>query len=428
MHESISLVELNNRIARLITTSPATQRVWVTAELSDVSDRGHCYLELIQKDERGAQIAKARAVIWANVFRVLRDKFTMATGQRFTAGIKLMVEVSASMHPVYGLSLVITDLDPNYTMGDLMRRRRENIERLTREGVIDMNRKLQWPPYVQRIAIISAPQAAGYGDFVNQLMNNPSRLRFVPRLFPAVMQGSSAPRSIIEALERVNAEGDWDCVVLIRGGGATSDLQCFEDYDLAYNIANFDIPVIIGIGHERDITLLDSVANMRVKTPTAAAEWLIDLGERQLGRLDMAAQTIYSRVNDLLLGLKEQLSRYSGQVPILPFDVTRRAALRLNNAGMSLSGISAKRLAPARSRLDVLGANVANAAANLIQRQRQSLNNIEQLLAALSPQAVLSRGYSITRVDGRIVTDPLAVPSGSTVKTTLANGTLISHT
>lgn len=428
MHESISLFELNNRIARLITTSAGTQNVWVTAELSDVAvRRGHCYMELLQKDDSGCQVAKARGVIWASSYGQLSREFMKATGQPFATGIKLMVKASATMHPVFGLSLVITDLDPNYTMGDLLRRRREMIDRLTREGVINMNRELTWPVVPQRVAVISAPGAAGYGDFINQLMHNPSRLKFYPRLFPAVMQGDKAAGSIIQALNAISDDGRWDCVVIIRGGGATSDLQCFEDYDLALNIAQFEIPVIIGIGHERDITLLDYVANMRVKTPTAAAEWLIELGGKALSELDVMAQNICSTVSELIAGCKEQLSYYNGLLPVVPHDAVRRASLRLNKAVALLSGISATRLSPARSRLDVMASGVISASAQAIVRNRDRLASAEQLLAALSPQAVLNRGYSITRVNGRVVSSPDQVAAGDMMETTLAAGTVRSE-
>lgn len=428
MHESITLFELNSRIARLITGDTGTQNVWVTAELSDVAvRRGHCYMELLQKDGNGTQVAKARGVIWANNFGKLSHEFMETTGQPFATGIKLMVKASAIMHPVFGLSLVITDLDPNYTMGDLLRRRREIIDRLTKEGVIDMNRELPWPLTPQRIAVVSAPGAAGYGDFINQLLNNPSRLRFEPRLFPAVMQGEKAAASIVEALNEINTQGGWDCVVIIRGGGATSDLQCFEDYNLALNIAQFDIPVIIGIGHERDVTLLDYVANMRVKTPTAAAEWLIGLGEKALGDLDARAQLIFTTVSDIIAGCKEQLSYYAGVLPVVPFDATRRAELRLNRAGVLLSGVSANKLSPARARLDVMAANVVAASSQAVARSRDRLAAAEQLLAALSPQAVLNRGYTITRVNGKVVTSSSQLMKGDYIETTFASGTIQSE-
>ncbi len=403
------------------------RNVWVTAELSDVSvRRGHCYMELLQKDENGVQVAKARGVIWASSYAQLSRDFSISTGQRFETGIKLMVKVSATMHPVFGLSLVITDLDPDYTMGDLLRRRREIVERLTREGVINMNRELVWPAVPQRIAVISAPGAAGYGDFMNQLLNNSSRLRFRPRLFPAVMQGEKAAASIIQALNSINADGGWDCVVIIRGGGATSDLQCFEDYGLALNIAQFEIPVIIGIGHERDVTLLDYVANMRVKTPTAAAEWLVGRGEKALSDLDIIGQRIYKTVSELVGGCKEQLSYYSGILPVLPREAVGRASLRLNRAVALLSGVSASRLSPARSRLDVIASNVATVSARAISGARDRLVAAEQLIAALSPQSVLNRGYSITRVNGHVVISSGQIASGDVIETTLSDGTIRS--
>lgn len=267
-NEALTLLELNKRISSLITVA-STQNVWVTAELSDVAVRGgHCYMELLQKDvERGTTLAKARAMIWSSLYPRIEAQFYAATGQRFGTGIKVMVQVSATMHPVYGISLVINAVNPEYTMGDLLRRRREMLERLKQEGILEMNRSLEWILVPQRIAVISAPGAAGYGDFVNQLYSNPAKLRFEVKLFPAVMQGERAPETIISALEQIAAQADeWDGVVIIRGGGATSDLVAFENYDLAVHVAQFPLPIIVGIGHERDVTILDYVANMRVKT------------------------------------------------------------------------------------------------------------------------------------------------------------------
>lgn len=427
MPAAVTLYELNQAIAASIYANPLTQNVWITAELSDVSRRGgHCYMELLQKDDRGVQIAKARGVIWSNNFMVLERKFRLATGMEFGTGIKLMVKASASMHPLYGLSLVVSDLDPNYTMGDLLRRRAEIVKRLTTEGLINNNRETPWPAVPQRIAVISAPGAAGYGDFINQLMNNPSRLRFLPQLFPAVMQGNSAAGSIIGALEEIATQDCWDCVVIIRGGGATSDLQCFEDENLARNIAGFPIPVVIGIGHERDITLLDYVANMRVKTPTAAAEWLIDRSQQALDSVDRCAQLIVTRANEFIAGRKEQLAYYQGIIPTLPRDAVQRATLRLGRAAVALSGISAKAIAPARSRIDVVAANLSGAITNAIKRHNSSLDATEALVRALSPDAVLSRGYSITRANGVTITDPRSLPDGTVIKTTLSGGTVTS--
>lgn len=425
MPASITLYELNQAINASILANQRTQNVWITAELSDVSvRRGHCYMELLQKDERGQQVAKARGVIWANNYYPLSARFQATTGTNFATGIKLMLRVSATMHPVFGLSLVISDLDPNYTMGDLLRRRQEIIKKLTDEGVINENRSLEWPAVPQRIAIISAPGAAGYGDFMNQLLHNPSRLRFEPCLYPAVMQGNTAAASIISALDAIAADDCWDGVVIIRGGGATSDLQCFEDENLARNIAQFPIPVIIGIGHERDVTLLDYVANMRVKTPTAAAEWLINRSQQALDAVDGMAQTILNRAAELIAGRKEELAYYQGVLPTLPRETLQRATLRLGRAGVALSGISAKSLAPARARLDVIASRLSDAISVTLKRKSTQLDATASLVEALSPASVLARGYSITRFEGKAVTDSGSLPEGAVLETTLANGVI----
>ncbi|MDE7443330.1 MAG: exodeoxyribonuclease VII large subunit, partial [Muribaculaceae bacterium] len=241
VNESMTLLQLQQRVTRLVTV-PETQQVWITAELSDVAVRGgHCYMELLQKDpESGATLARARAVIWANIWSRLDVYFKSATGQAFATGIKVMVRVSASYHAVYGLTLVISSVNPEYTMGDLMRRRREILQRLEKEGLLMRNRNLQWPVPVQRIAVISAAGAAGYGDFMNQLYNNAWKLRFDVELFSAIMQGDKSAASIIAALDIIAAQSScWDCVVVIRGGGSTSDLAAFEDYALAAAIASF---------------------------------------------------------------------------------------------------------------------------------------------------------------------------------------------
>ena len=423
MPASVTLLELNQAISASIMSNPHTQNVWITAELSDVAvRRGHCYMELLQKDDRGQQLAKARGVIWASAYTTLASRFQAVTGTAFTTGIKLMLRASATMHPVFGLSLVISDLDPNYTMGDLLRRRQDIIRKLTGEGIINDNRQLEWPDVPQRIAVISAPGAAGYGDFMNQLLHNPSRLRFEPHLFPAVMQGNTAPASIIAALEEIADDDCWDGVVIIRGGGATSDLQCFEDENLARNIATFPIPVIIGIGHERDITLLDYVANMRVKTPTAAAEWLINRSQLALDAVDNMAQTILTRASELIAGRKEELAYYQGILPTLPREALQRATLRLGRAGVALSGISAKSLAPARARLDVVASRLSDAISTTLKRRMTALDSTASLVKALSPHSVLARGYSITRFQGKAVTNSSSLPADAILETTLANG------
>ena len=426
--QSLTLLQLNQRIATLMTV-PDTQNVWVTAELSDVTVRGgHCYMELLQKHPNtGATLAKARGVIWANVYSRLAIDFLNATGQRFASGLKVMVRASASMHPVYGMSLVITAVNPEYTMGDLLLRRREILERLKREGILDMNRQLQWCEVPLRIAVISARGAAGYGDFINQLYNNPSQLNFKTQLFEATMQGDRTPSTIIAALNQIALQQDeWDGVVIIRGGGATSDLVAFEDYELAANIAQFPLPVIVGIGHERDITVLDYVANMRVKTPTAAAEWLINRGDVALEHLRSMGASILQLVSDHIAGSKEQLSRYEALLPTAPITAVERESARLRSNMLSLAQIGAQRITPEVARLEHIVGSIALATDVMLRRRSDRLDSMQAMLNALSPESTLRRGYSITRVDGIAITDASQVPLGAKIETTLANGSITS--
>lgn len=427
MDETLTLYQLNELVRSLVTVS-STQGRWVTAELSDVNVRGgHCYMELLQKDDAGRQVAKARGVIWANRYQAISYDFLRATGQQFATGLKVRLRVSVSMHSVYGMSLVISEVDPSFTMGDLLRRRNESISKLRQLGILEANRQLKLPDFPSRIAIISAPTAAGYGDFMKQLYGNKSSLRFVTTLFPAIVQGDRAPASMIEALEMVaERSGDFDCVVIIRGGGASSDLLAFEDYDLAEAVANFPLPVLIGIGHERDVTLLDFVANKRLKTPTAVAEYLVYLGEQQLATLQHIAASILQTVTDVISGAKEQLSYLEGILPMAPVNAVRNQAGRLDRAIMNLSGVSAKHIIPAIERLKLQQETLAPLLRGAIDRTSQRLDAKEQLARALSPQSVLSRGYSITRIDGRALRNPADVVAGAEIETILAEGVIKS--
>ena len=423
--QSISLLELTRRIAYLV-QAPETQNVWVTAELQDVNARGgHCYMELLQKDEAGRQVARIRGCCWANIYGPLARRFYQATGQQFASGLKVMLKVSASMHPVFGLSLVVLEVNPEYTLGDLVRRRMEIINRLQKEGVLEMNRQLQWPKVVQRIAVISAKGAAGYGDFLNQLYHNPMRLRFHTELFQATMQGTSAPASIIDALSRItDRQEEFDGVVIIRGGGATSDLQAYDDYDLAVAVAQFPLPIAIGIGHERDITVLDWVANTRLKTPTAVAEWLISRNENVLNALGVAGNKILQLVNDRLAGNKQQLAQAEALLPVAARGTLDRRNQRLRQAIASLAGLPAAKIQPALARLDAFPQRIADAIAARITFARGQINAQEHILKVLSPAATLARGYSITRIDGHAVSSVQAVPPGSILEITLSDGTI----
>ena len=427
IQEAITLEQLNLRIRSLITCAE-TQNVWITAELSDVAPRGgHYYMELLQKDNDGRNIvARSRAMIWSNRASSIISKFEHATNQRFATGIKVMVCVSASMHPVFGLSVVINDINPEFTLGDLMRRRQEILNQLQQDGVINDNRQLQWPAVAQRIAIISAQGAAGYGDFINQLFGNNHHLRFKARLFPAVMQGERSPESIINALNTIAQEQDeWDCVVIIRGGGASADLASFEHYELALNIAQFPLPVVIGIGHERDITVLDFVANMRVKTPTAAAQWLISKNAAVLDQLQQTATNITLAVTERINGCKTQLSHIEGIIPSVARIAIERSKNSLQRNMLSLSAVS-NRIVTSRARLDNIALMLRNNTSSLTMRASDSLAATSRLLNALSPQATLNRGYSITRINGKAVTSATQLNPGDVITTQLADGQVTS--
>ena len=427
---AITLQQLNNHIANLLSVE-STRNVWVMAELSDVSIRGgHCYMELLQKDQAtGNTIAKARAAIWANVFVKIRTDFYLTTGQDFQSGIKVMVRASVSMHPVYGLSLVITAVNPEYTMGDLIRRRNEMISRLKSEGIYDMNRSICLDSPPMRIAVISSSEAAGYEDFMNQLRNNTQRLKFHTKLFPAIMQGERVAASVMDALKAVESEQSlWDVVVIIRGGGATSDLLGFENYELAACVAQFPLPVIVGIGHERDVTILDYVAGIRVKTPTAAAEWLIERGAQALNQLSEIGTTIVHTVRERLSGCRVQLGQLDSLMNVTPQACIDRSTARIDRLATALHAHTSQRLAAQLSRLDTFQQSILLMSQNVLERRLANLETMKQLLEALSPQATLRRGYSITRYNGHAVTSVEEITDGAIITTTLANGVVTSST
>lgn len=406
---AISLREFNARLGAAVNDRPGLSSVWVTAETADLRvSGGHCYMELIEKDPAGfATLARLRAVIWSSRFAVINRRFADVTGMTLRSDIKVMVCVTASYHPVYGLSAVISDIDPAYTAGDLLRRRQMLVERLTAEGIIDMNRTLEWPDVVLRVAVISSKSAAGYGDFINQLYNNSLRLRFTTRLFPATLQGDSAPSSIIAALHAVAAEADdFDCVVIIRGGGATSDLASFDDYDLAAHVAQFPLPVIVGIGHERDVTILDYVANMRVKTPTAAAEWLVDRGRAALMRARSLASDIFNVVSSRISSAMSRVDRLGGLLP---------------------SVVEARIDAERRRVDDHCADELRRCVADIVSRRSTILDSAAALIEALSPEATLRRGYSITRIGGHAVTSFSQLNKGDIVTTVFADGSAVSQ-
>lgn len=385
-------------------------------------------MELIDKNpQTGATESRMRGIIWANNFARLRFTFEQATSQEFRSGIKVMVCGSVNYHASYGMSFVITNIDASYTLGEAERLRREILLRLKKEGVLQLNKQLPLETIPLRIAVISAKGAAGYGDFINQLYNNGRRLRFTTRLFPAVLQGERTAPTVIAALDRIAADADaWDCVVIIRGGGATTDLAAFDNYELANNVAQFPLPVVVGIGHERDITVLDYVAFMRVKTPTAAAEWLISLADEALDRLHRLCSDIIAAAQDRISGAQTRLAYLESLLPVVPLNATERAVNRLSRAASALATTSSTRIATAISRLDARSEALGIAATHALETANQRINATSRLIDALSPLATLRRGYSMTRINGHAVTSANQAVPGTVIETIVADGSFTS--
>jgi len=381
---SLSLSELCALLDENIRQSfPSTY--WVRAEIAQLTDRGHCYLELIEKADRGTFAAKMRATCWSNTWQLISAYFFQETGKRPEPGMQVLVEVSVEFHPVYGLSLNIQNIDPSFTLGDLARQRQLTLQRLEADGVLEMNKSLALPTLIRRIAVISAESAAGYGDFCHQLQDNPYGLKFTTQLFPAVMQGDGAERSIIAALSAIadNAE-DFDCVTVIRGGGATTDLTCFDSYELASHCAQFPLPILSGIGHTRDVSIVDLVVHSSLKTPTAVAGFLIDHNAQQLVLIDQ---------------LRQRLSRVA----------TQMVAVR-------------------RQQIEQLRLTLQYTISHTLQTERNKLQMFSQAIALHSPEQIFRKGYSLTLCDGKPVCRADNVPAGTTITTILADGELTSVT
>ena len=421
----LSLLELNALIRRSVQAC-FPDSYWVQAELSDVraNSSGHCYLEFVQKDPSGnSLVAKARGIIWSGTYFRLKPYFESETGQAFVSGIKVLVKVSVNFHELYGYSLTVLDIDPTYTLGDMARRRREILSRLQQEGVLTLNKELELPELMQRVAVISSPTAAGYGDFCNQLAHNDFGFVFYTRLFPAVMQGEKVERSVISALDRIYREVDhWDVVVIIRGGGATSDLSGFDTYELAANCAQFPLPVITGIGHERDDTVIDMVAHTRVKTPTAAAEFLVNHLRRTAERLETFAQCVYQEVPSMLSRERERLDSWMARIPARVQMCLQREGFVQERLVKRLEMSVQACLQSERHRQELCLQRVENALSVRMQVERHRLELFSQRVKAASPDLLLKRGYSMTLKDGKAVTDASLLQPGDVVETRLAKG------
>jgi exodeoxyribonuclease VII large subunit len=467
MEQKLTLFELNERIREtLLDVFPTT--VWVIGEISELKENrsGHCYLELIEK-EGNEIIARARATIWSYTYRMLKPYFETTTGRLFTQGIKILVQVSIEYHPAYGLSLNIKDIDPVYTVGDLALQRKEIISRLQNEGVFEMNKELHLPLVPQKIAVISSKTAAGYQDFINQLENNEFGFRFYTQLFEAYMQGSEAVPSIIHALERIfEYEVFFDAVVIIRGGGATADLSCFDNYDLAFNITQFPLPVITGIGHEKDDTIADMVAHTRLKTPTAVAEFFITGTKRfyerlleleneivrltretieiQKNRLESFAEVLDSSVSEFIRernvqltrtgnALQQKVNRYSFRKSYELVNIKHKLGSvislwkveKINSIDRKrriLKRVAGEMLLKENSNLDHIQITWKNETKSFLQKEQERIHLNENTVRLLNPENVLKRGFTLTLKNGKIVKSVTEVDVDETIETRFTDG------
>ncbi len=424
MAENITLYELNNMLS--IVVGNAFQKQYnVAAEISElrVNGSGHCYMELIEKDEQGNTVAKARANIWASTFRKLQPFFEYSTGISLKAGIKILVTVKVGFDPLYHYSLTVWDIDPAYTVGDMAMRRTQILNRLADEGVIDDNKSLTLSPIPKRIAVISSATAAGYGDFCDQLKKNAKGYIFYPVLFKALMQGEQASASIINALNRIYSNINlFDCVVIIRGGGATSELNCFDDYNLALNITQFPLPVIVGIGHERDITVLDYVAYKSIKTPTAVAEFLISQIAKSDDYLNELSGEIADRIKDILNGEKLTLSNIENQLPSLVINKIERERNSLEQQKSRVLLNIRERIGREQIKLATTQTSLIDKFERAIERECNRVANIEKSIELLSPDRILKRGYSISVKDGFPVKSVTELKEGDNIMVIFADG------
>lgn len=447
----ISLSELNKSLKAVISEN-FFENIWIVAEIGDIkfNRNGHVYLELIEKaDDEDKIIAKARATIWSYTMRMLKPYFETTTGQSLQAGLKILIAVNVEFHELYGFSLNIRDIDPTYTLGDIERRRLEIIQQLQSEGVYDMNKEIEMPYLVQKIAIISSPTAAGYEDFMKQLNENNFGYKFYTKLFPSVMQGDAAENSIINSLNNIfEYEDFFDAVVIIRGGGSRSDLMCFDNYELAYFITQFPLPVIVGVGHEKDQSIIDLVSHSSLKTPTAVAEFLISKFYDAEERLSSLLSNIYTYSSDLLsnettkletLNLRlipitqeginiadKKLQLLSQKIVLTTKSIIENHNQKINNHKSILRSKTSNSINNGQKELENYKDKLEYRVNQLLKKQNNKIEYIEKSIKYLDPKNILKKGYSISKINGKIITDVGNVTENAELETILYNGRIKS--
>ena len=423
----LTLSELNAAIKEALELSfPAT--LWVVAEISEIrcNAKGHCYLELAERDDEET-IAQIRATIWAKTFRSITYKFEKATGKNLKQGMKVLLQVNVTFHEIYGLTLNIKDIDPSYSLGEMARKKREVIERLTKEGLINLNKQIPLPLVPQRIAVISSATAAGYGDFVNHLDDNPYSYKIFHTLHQAFMQGQEAGASIISAIKEINKNMKrYDAVVIIRGGGSQIDLSCFDSYGLAAEVAKSSLPVITGIGHERDDTVVDTVAHTKLKTPTAVAEFLLSNMSSFEERLIEAQTILTHRVNELIGNEDHRLQYLAEHFKHMVKDRFSGEMKRIEIGLHKLIHGTTQIIDSQNNMLKVTMSRIAGGLNILLHQQENRVTHCGQAIRLLDPVNVLKRGYSITYLNEKAIRDSAGVQQGDIIRTRIYKGSIKS--
>ena len=423
--EVFSLSEVLNAVSRTIQRSLAGP-YWICAEIAEISYRGHCYLTLAETDASGRIIAKCRATIWKNVFDTLSIKFFQQTGLQLASGMRVQVLASPSFHSEFGFSLNIVGIEPRYTLGEIALRRQETINRLAQEGIIENNKRLRLSPVPQKIAVISSASAAGYQDFVNQLTNNPLGYKFYTALYPALMQGEKSPQSVIEALLQIKEDAaNFDVVVIIRGGGSEMDLKAFDDYAVAREVALFPLPVLAGIGHTKDTSVVDIVAHLELKTPTAVADFLIHTVDAAWKNVEDCSQRLFAYAADTLSNEKQRLTQITEFLSAKAKSATDIEKQKIDSNALRLQ-ISAKRMADDVIRdLSSKQYNISRAVKFTISQKLSEFDLLEQKIKSISPEEAFKRGYSLTLKDGKPISIS-TLKNGDRIETVCSGGRITS--
>lgn len=429
MPEAYSLYELNEEIKEAI-AAHFSQPIWIRAEISEIRENsnGHCYLELVEKDEKSDRIiAKNKATIWSFTYRMLKPYFETSTGQTLHEGLRILISCTVEYHELYGLSLNISDIDPTYTLGELALRRQQILQQLQADGIADMNKELTFPEIPQRIAIISSGTAAGYGDFLDQLHHNEDGFIFYTHLFQSIMQGDKTEQSLIHALDRVYENIHlFDVVVIIRGGGASADLSCFDRYLLAVHCAQFPLPILTGIGHQRDSTILDTVAFNSLKTPTAVAEYLIDTMQDAYGLLSGITDRLTEQTRSLLEHKENLLKAHTQQIPQLLSGRTESQKFALEKHSIQLKQFTQVALKNKQYALDQYQHPLKHNAIRMIQEAQQIIEQKSLQLQYTNPLSLLKKGYTLTYKNGKRVTSSKDLQPGDHITSVFADGTTSS--